>query len=222
MVLAYLYVTQCGILYGLPIGEIRYVRDHRRTPIRWSGAASIAARAGHRRGGRPAARIVAKVRHARSQRRVGSRYRRRRPQRDELYHRPADALERCCRNDQVLRIDGGWYRHDLTRDLPIINGIITFGDTFITVADYLNTDATLNKVVSTTITSTGSGVTWGNLHDFSYTPGFGATGNPPTGLQNAPVWNPANQSFTWDTSGSTRGTYKWLVTATSGSSSDDG
>lgn len=91
------------------------------------------------------------------------------------------------------------------------------------VVDYTNTDATLNKVVATTIgTSAGdTPITWGNLSNFSYTPGFGALPSAP-GLSKQPTWDPNTQAFSWDTSGSTRGTYVWNVLATNATGNDTG
>jgi hypothetical protein len=72
-----------------------------------------------------------------------------------------------------------------------------------------------NNPVVHTFTATDdepvSELVWGGLAFDSYTPGFGGTGGAP--------WKPAafdsdTQIFSWDTTGSPRGIYKWNVNAT--------
>lgn len=132
---------------------------------------------------------------------------------------PSDQLPSLNINVAVANPAGDIIANLTKADFPITGG---GGGTGPTVADYLNSDATLNKVVATTITATGDApITWGNLTNFSYTPGFGALPAAP-GLSKQPTWNPATQAFSWDTSGSTRGTYVWNVQATNGVSNDTG
>ena len=75
----------------------------------------------------------------------------------------------------------------------------------------------LNATVGGTVTATNSPTSWGpalnSLVLTSFTPGFGALPGVP-GLLLQPSWNPATQAFSWDTSGSSRGTYVWGVSAT--------
>jgi hypothetical protein len=83
----------------------------------------------------------------------------------------------------------------------------------------------LNATVGGTVTATNSPTSWGpagpNIALASYTPGFGAAPGAP-GLFNIAQWNPGTQAFSWTTSGSTRGTYVWNVSATNAGGTGNG
>jgi PEP-CTERM motif len=83
---------------------------------------------------------------------------------------------------------------------------------------------TLNATVNGTVTATNSPTSWGpagpTITLANYVPGFGAVSN--TGLAIPAQWNPATQAFSWDTTGSTRGTYTWNVSATNASGTGAG
>jgi hypothetical protein len=91
------------------------------------------------------------------------------------------------------------------------------------VNDFHTMVAGPNNVIATTITTLQGDepIIWSDLSNFTYTPGFGAGPGSP-GISIQPVWNPLMQSFTWNTSGSTSGTYAWNVTATNAGGSDAG
>jgi PEP-CTERM motif len=76
---------------------------------------------------------------------------------------------------------------------------------------------TLNATVGGTVTATNAPTSWlpagPGITLASYVPGFGAAPGAP-GLLVPALWNPANQAFSWNTAGSTRGTYVWNVSAT--------
>jgi hypothetical protein len=79
-----------------------------------------------------------------------------------------------------------------------------------------------NATVSGAVTATNGGALGpAVLGAVSYTPGFGAVGNPP-GSSVLPNWNPATGAFSWDTSGATRGTYVWQVNATNAGGTGNG
>jgi PEP-CTERM motif len=96
----------------------------------------------------------------------------------------------------------------------------------VTPLSIINPAATgLNATVSGTVTASNSPTSWGPTAAafslFSYTPGFGAKPTAP-GLALAATWNPATQAFSWNTSGSTRGTYVWDVSATNAGGTGNG
>ena len=70
--------------------------------------------------------------------------------------------------------------------------------------------------VSGTVTASGIPTSWSpagpDIALASYTPGFGAPANSP-GLAIGAIWNPTTQAFSWDTTGSSLGTYTWNVSA---------
>jgi PEP-CTERM motif len=87
------------------------------------------------------------------------------------------------------------------------------------------TNTVLNATVSGTPTATNSPTGWGpaaaSFSLFSYTPGFGALPGAP-GLAVPATWNPATQAFSWNTTGSTRGTYVWNISATNAAGTGNG
>jgi hypothetical protein len=79
----------------------------------------------------------------------------------------------------------------------------------------------LNATVGGTVTGTNVDAWDGPLTFLDYTIGFG--GVPwATGLALSPTWNSATQAFSWDTTGSTRGTYRWQVGGSNSAGSDTG
>jgi MYXO-CTERM domain-containing protein len=66
------------------------------------------------------------------------------------------------------------------------------------------------------VTATDFPLLWGpdgpGITLASYMPGFGAPASAP-GLALRALWNPATQAFSWNTAGSSTGTYVWNVLA---------
>ena len=82
------------------------------------------------------------------------------------------------------------------------------------VTPFTDTADILNEVITTTLQATNGPITsWSALTGFMYTPGFGALPGAP-GIGTAPTFNTTTGQFSFNTAGSTRGTYKWNVTAT--------
>jgi hypothetical protein len=64
--------------------------------------------------------------------------------------------------------------------------------------------------------------TWDAAVEFiSYTPNYTAGPNAPD-THGDPVWNPADQKFSWDATGAYPGDYVWRVTGRNGDASDTG
>jgi len=82
----------------------------------------------------------------------------------------------------------------------------------------------LNCTVSGSPTATNSPTSWtpalNSLVLASYTPNYGALGT--VGAFNAPLWDPATQAFSWNTTGSKRGDYVWNVSAINASGTGQG
>lgn len=89
------------------------------------------------------------------------------------------------------------------------------------VSDFTDSADVLNEVIATTITATNGPNTLSGLLLPTYTPMFGALPGA-SGLLQAPEWNPANGSFSWNTAGSTRGRYTWTVDATNATGTSTG
>ncbi len=100
----------------------------------------------------------------------------------------------------------------------VVNGVISFGSVVEApvVADF-NAVALLNETVATTITATNNPDSWSGLLNPTFTPSFGGSN---TG--NAPQWDPNTQSFSWDTTGWSRGLYTWNVEATNAGGTGSG
>lgn len=62
-------------------------------------------------------------------------------------------------------------------------------------------------------------VDWSELTFLDYTPDFGAPIGA-AGLNLSPDWDPDSQSFHWDTTGSSRGIYRWQVTGSNSVASE--
>jgi hypothetical protein len=95
----------------------------------------------------------------------------------------------------------------------------------VTPLDIINPAATgLNATVGGTVTATNSPTSWlpalNSLVLASYTPNYGAAGA--VGFVSPPLWNPATQAFSWDTTGSKRGDYVWNVSATNATGTGNG
>ncbi len=103
-------------------------------------------------------------------------------------------------------------------DATVVNGVISFGSLVEApvVADF-NAVALLNETVATTITATNNPDSWSGLLNPTFTPSFGGSN---TG--NAPQWDPNTQSFSWDTTGWSRGLYTWNVEATNAGGTGSG
>ena len=103
---------------------------------------------------------------------------------------------------------------------------------FFPVEEFLNPDVTpldlvsiaLNGTVSGQVTATNNTISWGpalnSLVLQSYTPNYGAVGT--VGNFVAPLWDPATQQFSWNTTGAKRGDYVWNVSATNASGTGTG
>jgi hypothetical protein len=109
---------------------------------------------------------------------------------------------------------------------PVVNGAIVIppaGEPPL-VGDVYHMTMALNEIVGPLMPMDTQGtapVTWSGLQNPTYMPNFGA---PMTalGINHQPTWDPLTQKFNWDTSGSSRGTYMWEVTATNDFGSDVG
>jgi hypothetical protein len=78
------------------------------------------------------------------------------------------------------------------------------------VDDFEWTTTELGEIVSTTMTASNDPTSWSGLTFEGFTPLLpGKVGGP----VNDPSWDPNTQAFSWDTSGSFRGTYQWSVIA---------
>jgi hypothetical protein len=95
----------------------------------------------------------------------------------------------------------------------------------VTPLDIINPAATgLNATVGGTVTATNTPTSWtpalNSLVLASYTPNYGAAGA--VGFVSPPLWDPATQAFSWNTTGSKRGDYVWNVSATNASGTGNG
>ncbi len=86
----------------------------------------------------------------------------------------------------------------------------------VTPLNLVNPDSCLNCTVDGMVmldpTSDPADSFGGSLSFLGYTKDPAAPDNAP-GLARDPIWDPATQKFSWDTTGSSRGTYQWQVTA---------
>jgi hypothetical protein len=82
----------------------------------------------------------------------------------------------------------------------------------------------LNCTVSGTVTATNNPTSWlpalNSLILQSYTPNYGASGD--LGAISAPLWDPATQQFSWNTTGAKGGDYVWGVSATNAGGTGNG
>ena len=102
-------------------------------------------------------------------------------------------------------------------NLTVLGGGPMVDAPVITPLNLVNPDSCLNCTVDGMVmldpTSDPADSFGGSLSFLGYTPDFGAPGDAP-GKSKDPTWDPATQKFSWDTTGSTRGTYQWQVSAT--------
>jgi hypothetical protein len=103
------------------------------------------------------------------------------------------------------------------------NGVVMFGSAVnAPVVDPLHLDnppeclnCTLMGMAMLAPTSDPADSWGGALNFLDYTPGFGApSGAPGLDPTRLPSWDPLSQKFSWDTTNSSRGTYRWEVSAT--------
>jgi hypothetical protein len=89
------------------------------------------------------------------------------------------------------------------------------------VIDISLTAVSSAHIFTATITATNNPESWSLPVGPYYIPGLGAIASS-VGLLIPPTWNAASQTLTWDSSGSTGGTYFWTVTASNSAGSDSG
>lgn len=95
------------------------------------------------------------------------------------------------------------------------------GDLLPIVADVHLQAQTSAYIFTATISATNNVDSWSVPVGPTYTPSFGAPAGA-VGILIPPSWDATTQTLTWDSSGSTGGTYVWTVTASNSAGSDEG